>query len=82
MPRKSVLAQQFSIRRGLDENEAAIYLSLSPSKFRQMVELGLMPRPRLAGRRRIWDMRELDTAFDQLPREGGETDGSTWADYA
>lgn len=82
MPRKSVLAQQFSIRRGLDENEAAIYLSLSPSKFRQMVELGLMPRPRLAGRRRIWDMRELDAAFDQLPREGGETDGSTWADYA
>ena len=82
MPRKSILAEQLNIRRGLDENAAATYLSLSPSKFRQMVDLGQMPRPRLAGRRRIWDVRELDAAFDQLPREGGETDGSSWADYA
>ena len=31
-----------------------------------------MPRPRVAGGRRIWDVEELDLAFKALPREGGE----------
>ena len=31
-----------------------------------------MPRPRVAGRRRIWDTEELDLAFKALPREGGD----------
>lgn len=42
-----------------------------------------MPRPRLLiGRRRAWDVRDLDTAIDQLPRDGedagSEDDG--WDD--
>ena len=32
-----------------------------------------MPRPRVVGARRIWDVDELDPAFKALPREGGET---------
>lgn len=46
-----------------------------------------MPRPRVAGRRRIWDVEELDVAFQALPREGGDealfgaTGGNSWADY-
>ena len=84
MTTKSTIAGGLTLRRGLDEGEAAVYLSLSPSKFRQMVMQGVMPRPRLAGRRRIWDVDELDSAFRDLPREGGEaTDGeaSSWADF-
>lgn len=70
------------MRRGLDEREAATYLSLSPSKFRQMVMEGQMPRPRLAGRRRIWDIDELDLAFQDLPREGGAAnDNDSWDDF-
>lgn len=75
------------IRRGLSEIEAAIYLSLSPSFFRRLVDQGLMPRPRVAGGRRIWDVEELDIAFKALPREGGEeahsgaAGGDSWADY-
>lgn len=76
------------MRRGLDENEAAVYLSLSPSFFRKLVELKLMPRPRLAGARRIWDIDELDLAFKALPREGGNaepiftsSEGNSWEDF-
>jgi len=47
-----------------------------------------MPRPRIAGGRRIWDVDELDLAFKALPREGGEAEpifstgnGDSWADF-
>jgi hypothetical protein len=38
-----------------------------------MVERGSMPRPRiLCGRRKAWDVRELDIATDALPHDGDE----------
>jgi hypothetical protein len=88
MSAKATVAGRLPVRRGLDESEAAVYLSLSPSFFRKLVQQKLMPRPRLAGGRRIWDVDELDLAFKALPREGGEgeaifTSGSddSWADF-
>jgi excisionase family DNA binding protein len=84
--RKAEIAARLPVRRGLDENEAAVYLSLSPSFFRSLVERGEMPRPRLIGSRRIWDIDDLDAAFKGLPVEkpvekaDGEHD--TWADVA
>lgn len=87
MPTKSSIAAKLRVRRGLSETEAAVYLSLSPAFFRRLVEQKIMPSPRLAGRRRIWDIEELDVAFKALPREGGEealfgaTGGDSWADY-
>jgi excisionase family DNA binding protein len=88
MPSKAFIGSRLPIRRGLDENEAAVYLSLSPSFFRKLVGRGRMPRPRLIGERRIWDVEELDLAFKSLPREGGDTepifesdDADSWADY-
>ena len=88
MPSKAVIGSRLPIRRGLDENEAAVYLSLSPSFFRKLVNEGRMPRPRVIGERRIWDVEELDLAFKALPREGGDADpifvgkeSDSWADY-
>jgi hypothetical protein len=74
--RKSEIASRFPLRRGLSEAEAAIYVSLSPSKFRDLVNKGEMPRPRLIGTRRIWDVTELDAAFLDMPHEGGDRDHS------
>jgi hypothetical protein len=74
MPSKALIAVRLPIRRGLDENEAAIYLSFSPSFFRKLVAEKRMPRPRLAEGRRVWDVEELDLAFKALPREGGEAE--------
>jgi hypothetical protein len=36
-----------------------------------------MPKPRVLGSRRIWDVDDLDAAFKALPREGDEV--NTWA---
>jgi hypothetical protein len=88
MATKASIGCQLPIRRGLGEVESAMYLSLSASFFRRLVEQGIMPRPRIAGRRRIWDVEELDLAFRALPREGengpedmtSETSNS-WSDY-
>ena len=54
MPAKAIIAARLPVRRGLDESEAAVYLSLSPSFFRKLVADGRMPRPRVAGGRRIF----------------------------
>jgi hypothetical protein len=35
-----------------------------------MVEDRRMPKPRVINRRRVWDRRELDEAFDDLPHDG------------
>jgi hypothetical protein len=62
VPRKAIIAARLPIRRGLDENEATVYLSLSPSFFRTLVEEGLMPQPVVAKDRRIWDAEEAESA--------------------
>jgi hypothetical protein len=49
--------------------------SLSPSFFRQLVIANKMPRPRLIGAQRVFDIGELDVAFKAMPREGGESKG-------
>lgn len=88
MSGKPAYRSSLQIRRGVSEIEAATYLSLSPSYFRTLVDRGVMPRPRLAGKRRIWDIEELDIAFKSLPREGGEEpifgvseDRGSWSDF-
>lgn len=53
-------------RRGLRREEAAQYLALSPSKFSQLVDDGRMPQPVKLDGCAIWDVRDLDLAFDAL----------------
>jgi excisionase family DNA binding protein len=89
MTTKAAIGRRFPLRRGLDEREAALYLSLSPSFFRRLVVTGSMPKPRMIGSRRIWDIDELDRWFMDLPRQGGngavgDRDAQiedSWADY-
>jgi hypothetical protein len=81
---KAQIAARLPVRRGLDENEAAVYLSISPSLFRELVAANRMPRPRLLNTRRVWDIEELDIAFKAMPREAVPEDqgDDTWADVA
>ena len=68
-------------RRGLSRAEAAVYLGISPSKFDELVKEGRMPRPRLIDCRKVWDVYELDIAFDELPREDSPpVAGNSWDD--
>lgn len=62
-------------RRGLHREEAAIYVGVSPSKFDELVKDRRMPKPKNIDARKVWDMRALDLAFDELPGEG---DANEW----
>ena len=59
-------------RRGLHRDEAAIYVGVSPSKFDELVKDGRMPKPKKIDARRIFDIRALDLAFEQLTDESDE----------
>jgi hypothetical protein len=70
-------------RRGLSRDEAAMYIGISATKFDDsgnvhgisatkfddMVRDGRMPQPMKIDNRKIWDIRSLDLAFDQLSAE-------------
>jgi len=58
--------------RGLSRKEAANYIGVSPSLFDEMVRDGRMPRPIRINSRTVWDIRELDDAFDGL-KDNNET---------
>ena len=66
-------------RRGLSREEAAIYVGISATKFNEMVVDGRMPPARRVDGRKVWDVRELDLYFDDLPREINAPTGS-WDD--
>lgn len=87
MASKPKASERLPVRRGLSESEAAIYLSLSATFFRKLVDQRVMPRPRVVGSRRIWGVDELDIAFRALPRDGGDDavadheGNNSWADF-
>jgi predicted DNA-binding transcriptional regulator AlpA len=60
---KRILAFQ---RRGLSRIEAASYIGISPTKFDQLVTNGRMPQAKQIDGRKVWDVRELDPAFEEL----------------
>jgi len=58
------------VRCVLNREQAAEYLSVSPSLFDEMVGDGRMPRPvKLSERRFGWLQRELDEGAAALPRK-------------
>jgi hypothetical protein len=57
-----------------------MYLGISPSKFDEMVADGRVSRPRLIDTRKVWDVFELDLAFEELPRDDDGSAGNSWAD--
>lgn len=61
--------------RGLQREVAARYVGISPTKFDELVADGRMPAPKLIDRRKVWDRRALDEAFDALP---SDEDDNPW----
>lgn len=56
--------------RGLSREQAAAWVNVSAAMFDTMVSDGRMPRARRIGHRVVWDLRELEAKFDQLPHDG------------
>lgn len=57
---------------GLSREEAAAFIAVSPAFFSQLVELGVMPKPKAVGSRRIWDRKSIERAWQRLPEIGEE----------
>ena len=53
-------------RRGLSLTEAARYVGVGATKFDEMVKDGRMPKPVRIDGRVLWDIRDLDAAWDNL----------------
>lgn len=53
-------------RRGLDHDEAAIYVGVSMVTFDQLVSDGRLPKPSEFNGEFVWDLVQLDRAFDRL----------------
>jgi hypothetical protein len=67
-------------RRGLSREEAAMYLGIGAGTFDEMRLNGQIEPPRLIKGRKLWDIRELDMAFDALPREHDILLSASWHD--
>ena len=63
---------------GLSREKSARYIGVSPNKFDELVRIGAMPKPRRIHRRKLWDRRELDDAFECLPRDGDVSENNPW----
>ena len=54
--------------RGLPISDAARYLGIRETKFRELVQRGDLAQPRLIDTKKVWDVRDLDAFFEGLPR--------------
>lgn len=53
--------------RGMNRDEAARWVGISPTKFDDLVSDGRLPRPKRIDGRVVWDRYALDAAFTDLP---------------
>jgi hypothetical protein len=80
--KRATAADRPAPRRGLSREEAAVYIGVSATTFDHLRAAKAMPAPRLVGTRKLWDVRELDLAFDDLPREDAPSIADTsWNDF-
>lgn len=56
-------------RRGLRKPEAAAYVGVSETAFSRLVEAGKMPQGFMVGGIRLWDVYDLEPAFDALKEQ-------------
>lgn len=68
MPRQDALPVSLP-PRGLCRVTAAQYVGVSPTTFDRMVADGQMPKPKRIGERKVWDLRQVDVAFEALPQD-------------
>jgi predicted DNA-binding transcriptional regulator AlpA len=63
-------------RRGLSRVEAAGYIGVSPTTFDRLVSDARMPKPKRIFSRSVWDVRQLDSAFEAL--DSGSATSNPW----
>jgi hypothetical protein len=61
-----VTSRPAPVRRGLRRIDAALYVGVSVTKFDEMCADGRMPMGFAIDSMRVWDVRDLDEAFERL----------------
>lgn len=56
--------------RGLNADQAAVYVGVSRNKFLAEVAEGLWPKAETRGGRKIWDRARIDEAWDRHHGDG------------
>lgn len=74
MTRKAALAFP---PRLVSREAAAAYVGIGATKFDELVQSNRMPKPKRIDARKLWDLRQLDAAVDDLPVDG-ETAHNPW----
>lgn len=64
--------------RGLNREDAAAYIGVSARKFDELVGDGRMPAAIQIDGRKVWDLRELDQAFDRLRGVAPAGEANEW----
>lgn len=64
--------------RLLSEDEAAAYLGVGKTRFREKWQARVWPQPIREGRRVLWDRKALDSFVDVLAGTGAPS--NTWDD--
>jgi hypothetical protein len=59
---------------------AAAYCSLSVGKFMELVQRGLLPKPKVIDRMKRWDLEAVRIAFKALPDDDETPGDDTWSD--
>jgi predicted DNA-binding transcriptional regulator AlpA len=72
MHNSTILRSTLIKPRGLSRVAAASYVGVSPTTFDGLVKDGRMPPPKRINARTVWDIRQLDEAFEALPSDGYE----------
>ncbi len=52
--------------RGLSRSVAASYVGISTGLFDEWVKIGILPKGKKVGGRRLWDRSQIDLALDAL----------------
>ncbi len=60
--------------RGLSLKRAAAYVGVSPNKFKAERDAGLWPQPERRGGNLLYDLRQIDEAWDQRQATGNAAD--------
>jgi excisionase family DNA binding protein len=58
--------------RAMKAETAAAYLDISRSKFYELVDRGVLPRPRAIDGVRLWDRLSLESAFEAFGEGEGD----------
>nr|WP_111300861.1 hypothetical protein [Paracoccus saliphilus] len=65
-------------KRLLSREQAAYYIDMGTSKFDQLVADRRMPKPIKIDGRRVWDVRQLNSAIDAL--HDADFESNSWSD--